>query len=112
MADRAQLSEAIDQAIRALEELKRVWEAQEETAPPQQAPSWQTAPPRQTPSWQTAPPQQAAPPWQSAPPVQQQDRNQQMAVPQFRVEGRTCPVCGTKVGAQSKFCKECGSVIP
>ena len=101
MADRAQLSEAIDQAIRALEELKRVWEAQEETAPPQQAPSWQTAPP-----------QQAAPPWQSAPPVQQQDRNQQMAVPQFRVEGRTCPVCGTKVGAQSKFCKECGSVIP
>ena len=100
MADRAQLSEAIDQAIRALEELKRVWEAQEETAPPQQAPSWQTAPPRQAPSWQ------------SAPPVQQQDRNQQMAVPQFRVEGRTCPVCGTKVGAQSKFCKECGSVIP
>ena len=100
MADRAQLSEAIDQAIRALEELKRVWEAQEETAPPQQAPSWQTAPP-----------QQAAPPWQSAPPVQQ-DRNQQMAVPPFRAEGRTCPVCGTKVGAQSKFCKECGSVIP
>ena len=99
MADRAQLSEAIDQAIRALEELKRVWEAQEETAPPQQAPSWQTAPPRQTPSWQ------------SAPPVQQ-DRNQQMAVPPFRAEGRTCPVCGTKVGAQSKFCKECGSVIP
>ena len=46
MADRAQLSEAIDQAIRALEELKRVWEAQEETAPPQQAPSWQTAPPQ------------------------------------------------------------------
>ena len=90
MADRAQLSEAIDQAIRALEDLKRVWEAQEETAPPQQA----------------------APPWQSAPPVQQQDRNQQMAVPQFRVEGRICPVCGTKVGAQSKFCKECGSVIP
>ena len=111
MADRAQLSEAIDQAIRALEELKRVWEAQEETAPPQQAPSWQTAPPRQTPSWQTAPPQQAAPSWQSAPPVQQ-DRNQQMAVPPFRAEGRTCPVCGTKVGAQSKFCKECGSVIP
>ena len=100
MADRAQLSEAIDQAIRALEELKRVWEAQEETAPPQQAPSWQTAPP-----------QQAAPSWQSAPPVQQ-DRNQQMAVPPFRAEGRTCPVCGTKVGAQSKFCKECGSVIP
>ena len=33
MADRAQLSEAIDQAIRALEELKRVWEAQEESAP-------------------------------------------------------------------------------
>lgn len=111
MADRAQLSEAIDQAIRALEELKRVWEAQEETAPPQQAPSWQTAPPRQTPSWQAAPPQQAAPSWQSAPPVQQ-DRNQQMAVPPFRAEGRTCPVCGTKVGAQSKFCKECGSVIP
>ena len=26
MADRAQLSEAIDQAIRALEELKRVWQ--------------------------------------------------------------------------------------
>ena len=111
MADRAQLSEAIDQAIRALEELKRVWEAQEETAPPRQAPSWQTAPPRQTPSWQAAPPQQAAPSWQSAPPVQQ-DRNQQMAVPPFRAEGRTCPVCGTKVGAQSKFCKECGSVIP
>ena len=111
MADRAQLSEAIDQAIRALEELKRVWEAQEETAPPQQAPSWQTAPPRQSPSWQAAPPQQAAPSWQSAPPVQQ-DRNQQMAVPPFRAEGRTCPVCGTKVGAQSKFCKECGSVIP
>ena len=122
MADRAQLSEAIDQAIRALEELKRVWEAQEETAPPrqapswqtappQQAPSWQTAPPQQTPSWQAAPPQQAAPSWQSAPPVQQ-DRNQQMAVPPFRAEGRTCPVCGTKVGAQSKFCKECGSVIP
>ena len=111
MADRAQLSEAIDQAIRALEELKRVWEAQEETAPPQQAPSWQTAPPRQTPSWQAAPPQQAAPSWQSAPSVQQ-DRNQQMAVPPFRAEGRTCPVCGTKVGAQSKFCKECGSVIP
>ena len=111
MADRAQLSEAIDQAIRALEELKRVWEAQEETAPPQQAPSWQTAPPRQAPSWQAAPPQQAAPSWQSAPPVQQ-DRNQQMAVPPFRAEGRTCPVCGTKVGAQSKFCKECGSVIP
>ena len=111
MADRAQLSEAIDRAIRALEELKRVWEAQEETAPPQQAPSWQTAPPRQTPSWQAAPPQQAAPSWQSAPPVQQ-DRNQQMAVPPFRAEGRTCPVCGTKVGAQSKFCKECGSVIP
>ena len=66
MADRAQLSEAIDQAIRALEELKRVWEAQEETAPPQQTPSWQTAPPRQTPSWQTAPPQQA-PSWQTAP---------------------------------------------
>ena len=101
MADRAQLSEAIDQAIRALEELKRVWEAQEETAPPQQAPSWQTAPP-----------QQAASSWQPAPPVQQQDRNQQMAVPPFRAEGRTCPVCGTKVGAQSKFCKECGSVIP
>ena len=100
MADRAQLSEAIDQAIRALEELKRVWEAQEETAPPQQ-----------TPSWQAAPPQQAAPSWKSAPPVQQ-DRNQQMAVPPFRAEGRTCPVCGTKVGAQSKFCKECGSVIP
>ena len=111
MADRTQLSEAIDQAIRALEELKRVWEAQEETAPPQQAPSWQTAPPWQTPSWQAAPPQQAAPSWQSAPPVQQ-DRNQQMAVPPFRAEGRTCPVCGTKVGAQSKFCKECGSVIP
>ena len=111
MADRAQLSEAIDQAIRALEELKRVWEAQEETAPPQQAPSWQTAPPRQTPSWQAAPSQQAAPSWQPAPPVQQ-DRNQQMAVPPFRAEGRTCPVCGTKVGAQSKFCKECGSVIP
>ena len=101
MADRAQLSEAIDQAIRALEELKRVWEAQEETAPPQQAASWQAAPP-----------QQAAPSWQPAPPVQQQDRNQQMAVPPFRAEGRTCPVCGTKVGAQSKFCKECGSVIP
>ena len=101
MADRAQLSEAIDQAIRALEELKRVWEAQEETAPPQQAPSWQTAPPPQ-----------AASSWQPAPPVQQQDRNQQMAVPPFRAEGRTCPVCGTKVGAQSKFCKECGSVIP
>ena len=33
MADRAQLSEAIDQAIRALEELKRVWEAQEESTP-------------------------------------------------------------------------------
>ena len=126
MADRAQLSEAIDQAIRALEELKRVWEAQEETAPPQQTPSWQTAPPRQTPSWQTAPPQQAAawqtapqapprqaaPSWQPAAPAPQQDRNQQMAVPPFRAEGRTCPVCGTKVGAQSKFCKECGSVIP
>ena len=93
MADRAQLSEAIDQAIRALEELKRVWEAQEESAPA------------------AAPQQQAAPSWQSAPPVQQ-DRNQQMAVPPFRAEGRTCPVCGTKVGAQSKFCKECGSVIP
>ena len=90
MADRAQLSEAIDQAIRALEELKRVWEAQEETAPPRQA----------------------APSWQPAAPAPQQDRNQQMAVPPFRAEGRTCPVCGTKVGAQSKFCKECGSVIP
>ena len=111
MADRAQLSEAIDQAIRALEELKRVWEAQEETAPPQQAPSWQTAPPQQAPSWQTAQPRQTPSSWQSAPPVQQ-DRNQQMAVPPFRAEGRTCPVCGTKVGAQSKFCKECGSVIP
>ena len=110
MADRAQLSEAIDQAIRALEELKRVWEAQEETAPPQQAASWQTAPPQQAPVWQTAP--QAASSWQSATPAPQQDRNQQMAVPPFRAEGRTCPVCGTKVGAQSKFCKECGSVIP
>ncbi len=115
MADRAQLSEAIDQAIRALEELKRVWEAQEETAPPQQAPSWQTAPPQQSAAWQTAPqapPRQAAPSWQPAAPAPQQDRNQQMAVPPFRAEGRTCPVCGTKVGAQSKFCKECGSVIP
>ena len=132
MADRAQLSEAIDQAIRALEELKRVWEAQEETAPPQQAASWQAAPPQQAASWQAALPQQAAswqtaPPqqapvwqtapqaassWQSATPAPQQDRNQQMAVPPFRAEGRTCPVCGTKVGAQSKFCKECGSVIP
>ena len=58
MADRAQLSEAIDQAIRALEELKRVWEAQEESTP-------------------AAAPQQPA----------------------------------AQVGAQSKFCKECGATL-
>ena len=38
MADRTQLSEAIDNAIQALEELKRVWEAQQEAAAAAPAP--------------------------------------------------------------------------
>ena len=54
MADRAQLSEAIDQAIRALEELKRVWEVQEESAPAA-APQQQAAAPTPAPVRQAAP---------------------------------------------------------
>ncbi len=101
MADRAQLSEAIDQAIRALEELKRVWEAQEEKAPAE-APSWQAAAPA-APSWQAAP---------AAAPAPQQGMGAQKAVPAFHASGRVCPVCGAQVGAQSKFCKECGATLP
>ena len=104
MADRAQLSEAIDQAIRALEELKRVWEAQEESAPAA-APSRQAAAPATARTWQAAPP--AAP---AAAPAPQQAAAQK-AVPAFHASGKVCPVCGAQVGAQSKFCKECGATL-
>ena len=83
MADRTQLTEAIDNAIRALEELKRVWLEQEaeeqgqaEAAAPQAA-------------LQQAPAPQAA----GAP------------------AGRVCPVCGGPVGMESRFCMTCGAVL-
>ena len=120
MADRAQLSEAIDQAIRALQELKRVWEEQEEApaekAPAQAAaPSWQTsAPQAAAPAWQASAPQAAAPAWQASAPQAAAPAPAQRAVPEFRAQSgeRTCPVCGSAVGSSSKFCKECGASLP
>ena len=117
MADRAQLSEAIDQAIRALQELKRVWEEQEEAAPQSAAPSRQAAAPQAAASsWQAAAPQAAASSWQAAPPQASAPAPAPApkAVPEYRAQTgeRTCPVCGSAVGSSSKFCKECGASLP
>ena len=82
MADRTQLSEAIDNAIQALEELKRVWEAQQEAA--------------------------AAAPAAPAPAPEPARSSSPSAVP----AGRVCPGCGQPVAAGSKFCVKCGTPVP
>lgn len=120
MADRTQLTEAIDNAIRALEELKRVWMEQEteeqrqaEAAAPYAA---QTPYPQQA---QEAQPQM--PYTQPAPgPQPQMTYSQQEQFPQAAAgqaaggpasAGRVCPVCGGPVGMESRFCMTCGAVL-
>ena len=93
MADRTQLTEAIDNAIRALEELKRVW-MEQEAEEQRQA--------------EAAIPQAAIP--QAA---MQQAAMQQAPIPQAAgaPAGRVCPVCGGPVGMESRFCMTCGAVL-
>ena len=93
MADRTQLSEAIDNAIQALEELKRVWEAQQEAAAAAPVPEPASA---------------AAAPAAPAPAPEPARSSSPSAVP----AGRVCPGCGQPVAAGSKFCVKCGTKRP
>ena len=120
MADRTQLSEAIDNAIRALEELKRVWEAQQEAAPqasPVPAPQAQVAPVQPTsaparpvpvqPASAPAPYEAPAQPASAAYTAAAQPAPAQPAKPR----NKFCIKCGNRLQPGDRFCMNCGAPI-
>ena len=117
MADRTQLSEAIDNAIQALEELKRVWEAQQE-APAAPAPAPEPArssSPSAVPAGRVCPgcgqPVAAGskfcvkcgtpvPLTETAPPAQAP-----------HAEVKFCTKCGNRLESGTRFCTKCGTPV-
>ena len=118
MADRTQLSEAIDNAIRALEELKRVGGAQQEAAL-QAAPSprAQAAPVQPVAASYAAPAQPAAAPVQptSAParpaPVRPAPAPYEAPAQPAKPRNKFCIKCGNRLQPGDRFCMNCGAPI-
>ena len=102
MADRTQLSEAIDNAIRALEELKRVWEAQQEAAP--------QASPVPAPQAQVAPVQPASAPARPAP-VRPAPAPYEAPAQPAKPRNKFCIKCGNRLQPGDRFCMNCGAPI-
>lgn len=129
MADRTQLSEAIDNAIRALEELKRVWEAQQEAAPqvsPVPAPQAQAAPVQPASAPYAAPVQPASAPVRPAPvrpapapyeaPAQPASAAytaaaQPAPAQPAKPRNKFCIKCGNRLQPGDRFCMNCGAPI-